>query len=207
MSFSIADLNALDQDPDQYPDDKAQYDEQEEDLPETQTGGAQSKGVINQGKTKGGNFAVRPEDQVGAADEAELMDEESGNDDGSQDPSFPARVYVTIHKPGKGAMQVETVVQDGEIVIEHVNYFSKGELADPNTMDQDWSKRHLYTGPPFGNLDEELQVLLERYLEERGVNTALALWIPEYIDFKEQKEYLNWLSSTSFEIPFVRILC
>lgn len=94
-------------------------------------------------------------------------------------------------------------MQDGEIVIEHVNYFSKGELADPKSIDQDWSKRQLYTGPPFGNLDEELQVLLERYLEERGVNTALALWIPEYIDFKEQKEYLNWLSSKCFEIHFV----
>lgn len=202
LSFSIADLNALDQDPDQYMEDKAQYDEQEEDLlPDTQSGGAQSKGVINQGKTKGGNFAVQPEDQVGAADEAELVDEESGNDDGSQDASFPARVYVTISKPGKGAMQVETTVQDGEIVIEHVNYYSTAELADSKTIEQDWSKRHLYTGPPFGNLDEDLQVLLERYLEERGINTALALWIPEYIDFKEQREYLNWLSSKSFEIP------
>jgi hypothetical protein len=26
----------------------------------------------------------------------------------------------------------------------------------------------MYTGPPFGNLDEDLQVLLERYLDERG---------------------------------------
>lgn len=199
LSFSIADLNSVDQDPDQYSEDKAQYDEQEEDLlPETQTGGAQSKGVVNQGKTKGGNFAVQSEDRVGAADEAELLDEES--DDGSQDPSFPARVYVTVQKPGKGAIQLETIVQDGEIVIEHVNYFSKAELADPKTMDQDWSKRHVYTGPPFGNLDEELQVLLERYLEERGINTALALWIPEYIDFKEQREYLNWLSSKSSKI-------
>lgn len=37
--------------------------------------------------------------------------------------------------------------------------------------------------------------MLERYLEERGINTALALWVPEYIDFKEQREYLDWLSS------------
>lgn len=103
-------------------------------------------------------------------------------------------------------MQVETVVQDGEIVIEHVHYFSKAELADPKTTEEDWSKRHLYTGPPFGNLDEDLQVLLERYLEERGINTALALWIPEYIDFKEQREYLNWLSSELSVIPYTDIM-
>lgn len=196
LTFSITDLNAIDQDPDQYSEDKAQYDEQEEyQLPDTQSGGAQSKGVINQGRTKGGNFSVKPEDQVGAADEAELQDEESGNEDASQEPGFPARVFVVIEKPGKGAMQVETIAQDGEIMIESVNYLSKAELADPQTIEHDWSKRNLYTGPPFGNLDEELQVLLERYLEERGINTALALWIPEYIDFKEQREYLNWLSS------------
>ena len=204
LTFSIADLNSIDQDPDQYSEDKAQYDEQGEDLlPDTQSGGAQSKGAINQGKTKGGNFSVQPEDQVGATDEAELQDEESGNDDGSQDPSFPARVFVVIEKPGKGALQVETVAQDGEILIEDVNYFPKAELADPQTIEHDWSKRNLYTGPPFGNLDEELQVLMERYLEERGINTALALWIPEYIDFKEQREYLNWLSSKYIKIPCI----
>lgn len=197
----------MDQDPDQYSEDKAQYDEQGEDLlPDTQTGGAQSKGIINQGKTKGGNLGAQPTDQAGSADEAELLDEESGNDDASQDPSFPARLYVMIEKPGKGAMQVETIVQDGEIVIDNVNYFPKAELADPKTIDQDWSKRNLYAGPPFGNLDEELQVLLERYLEERGVNTALALWIPEYIDFKEQREYLNWLSSKFIEVPYAGIV-
>lgn len=35
--------------------------------------------------------------------------------------------------------------------------------------------------------------MLERYLDVRGVNTALALFIPDYIDVKEQKEYLGWL--------------
>jgi complement component 1 Q subcomponent-binding protein len=54
----------------------------------------------------------------------------------------------------------------------------------------------LYTGPPFNNLDEDLQILLEKYLEERGINTRLALFIPDYIDHKEQKEYIRWLNST-----------
>ena len=95
-------------------------------------------------------------------------------------------------------MQVETVAQDGMIVIENVYYFPDAELADAKTADQDWTRRGLYTGPPFGNLDQELQVLLEKYLDERGVNTALALWVPEYIDFKEQREYLSWLASKFF---------
>ena len=52
---------------------------------------------------------------------------------------------------------------------------------------------NLYTGPPFQQLDEEVQGLLEQYLDVRGINTALALFIPDYIDVKEQKEYLGWL--------------
>lgn len=127
------------------------------------------------------------------------MDDESpSGETGDQEPSFPARVNVTIEKAGKpGAMQIETIAQDGEIVIENIYYFPKAELADAKTADLDWSRRNLYTGPPFGNLDEDLQVLLEKFLDERGVNTALALWVPEYIDFKEQREYLSWLSSKS----------
>lgn len=51
----------------------------------------------------------------------------------------------------------------------------------------------LYSGPPFQQLDEEVQSLLEQYLDVRGINTALALFVPEYIDVKEQREYLGWL--------------
>ena len=102
---------------------------------------------------------------------------------------------VTIEKPGKGAVQIETVAQDGMIAIDNVYFFPEAELADAKTAEKDWVRRGMYTGPPFGNLDEDLQVLLERYLDERGVNTALALFVPDYIDYKEQREYLNWLSS------------
>lgn len=95
-------------------------------------------------------------------------------------------------------MQIESVAQDGMINIENVSYFKNRELADGKTAELDWAKRYLYAGPPFGNLDEDLQVLLERYLEERGIDTALALFVPDYVDFKEQREYLSWLSSKSY---------
>lgn len=197
----------MDQDPDDFradPNDPSQdpalYDE---DIPEpsAQSGGANSKGAINAGRTKGGNIAVVPEDRVSPADREDLPEEEeplpAANEDDVDDdePSFPARVNVMIEKVGKGTLQIETTAQDGEIVIDNVYYFKDAELADAKTAELDWKRRNLYEGPPFGNLDEALQVLLEKYLDERGVNTALAVWVPEYIDFKEQREYLNWLSS------------
>ena len=187
----------MEQDPDQLSEDSALEDEYGDEVPtDTQSGGAQTKGTINQGHTKGGNINVAPEDRVAPADREELADDESpSGEEGAEDPSFPIRINVTIEKAGKGCMQVETIAEDGMIQIENVYYYKKAELADAQTADQNWSKRNLYAGPPFGNLDEYLQVLLERYLDERGINTGLALFVPEYVDFKEQKEYLNWLSS------------
>ena len=172
-------------------EDRAMYDEEGSEV-NMQGGGAQTKGAISQGSTKDGNINVSREGAP--ADREELRDDESPEED-EQQPSFAARVNITIEKKGvKGAVQVEAIAQDGVIVTENVYYFPKAELADAETAEADWARRGLYTGPPYGNLDEDLQVLIERYLEERGVNTALALWVPEYIDYKEQKEYLNWLS-------------
>lgn len=81
------------------------------------------------------------------------------------------------------------------IVIENVFYHKNAALATAQTAEADYERRGIYAGPPFGNLDQEVQVLFERYLEERGINTALALFIPDYIDFKEQKEYMAWLEN------------
>ncbi|MCJ1322286.1 hypothetical protein MMC15_007634 [Xylographa vitiligo] len=199
ITFSIADLNALNEDPDQYSEDKAMFDEDAGDLPEEgQSGGAQTKGTINMGRTKGGNYNIAPEDSIAPADRPELADDEfpASEDD---EPSFPARLNITIQKPNsKGAFQVEATAQDGMIVVENVYYFSDGGLAEAKSPQEEWDSRNLYTGPPYGNLDQDLQVMIEKYLDERGINTALALWVPDYIDYKEQREYLNWLSEVKY---------
>ncbi len=198
----------MDQDPDDYRqdprEDPALYDEDEDSIPENaQSGGANTKGAINAGRTKGGNIAVAPEDRIAPADREELATDDAAAANEDDEPSFPARVNVMIEKVGKGTLQIETTAQDGEIVIDNVYFFKDAELADAKTAELDWKRRNLYEGPPFGNLDEDLQILLERYLDERGVNTALAVWVPEYIDFKEQREYLNWLSSEFCPCLFV----
>lgn len=133
---------------------------------------------INQGSEE---FKVAPEDQV------EDEDLESPGE------SFPARVNVVISKDGKGALRVETIAQDGMIVIENVYYYKNAAEADAQSAEVEHKTSQMYVGPPFGNLDEDLQILFERYLDERGINTALALFVPDYIDMKEQKEYLRWL--------------
>ncbi|KAM3070029.1 Mitochondrial acidic protein mam33 [Clarireedia jacksonii] len=107
--------------------------------------------------------------------------------------SFPARVNIIIEKPNRGALAVETVADEGNIVIDNVYYYSDASFAYAKTPEKAHQRQDLYVGPPFGNLDEDLQVLLERYLDERGVNQALAIFVPDYIDLKEQREYMRWL--------------
>ncbi|CZR64197.1 related to mitochondrial acidic matrix protein [Phialocephala subalpina] len=168
ITFSIADLNSLDPEADYQ--DRAMADENEDG--------------INEGEGK--NFKVAPEDQIEGEEGAEGEEEQ---------PSFPARLNIIVEKPGKGALAVESVVQDGMVVIDNVYYYTDAAHAHAKSAEKVHERQDLYVGPPFGNLDEDLQVLLERYLDERGINTALAIFVPDYIDMKEQKEYLRWLEN------------
>jgi complement component 1 Q subcomponent-binding protein len=141
---------------------------------------------INQGSEK--DFKVSPEDSVAESDN-EMMGEDE------HDSSFAARVNIIVEKANKGALAVEAIAQSGAILIENAYFYPDASLAHAKTADKIHERQDLYVGPPFSNLDEDLQVLLERYLEERGINTALALFVPDYIDVKEQKEYVSWLTN------------
>lgn len=201
VTFSISDLtNENLQENFQNDEERALYDDEHETQGmDGQSGGANTKGAVNQGRTSGGNIRIAPEDSVSPADREELNDEPEND---GQSPAFPARVNVKVTRDGKaGAVMIEATAQDGEIIIENVYYFADASQADPSSADAEWKRRAVYAGPPFGNLDDELQVLLERYLEERGVDVRMANFVPEYVDFKEQKEYLRWLSNlkTFFE--------
>ncbi|KAJ6087430.1 hypothetical protein N7467_006344 [Penicillium canescens] len=135
-------------------------------------------------------------DDAALSDELDFQNQNQGAEELEQpEPSFPARVNVTIEKASNGALLIQTVVQDGVFQIEEVSHFAKAELAQAQTAEKDWARQSLYAGPPFENLDEDLQGLWERYLEERGLNAEFANMIPDYISVKEQKEYLRWLDA------------
>ncbi|KAF2011748.1 mitochondrial glyco protein [Aaosphaeria arxii CBS 175.79] len=167
-----------------------EYDGEIDDIVDAQSGGANSKGAINQGKSADGNIRVAPEDSVSPADREELDDEY-----GEDEQGFPAKASIRIERPGKGALAIDVLAQDGDFLIEDLWHLPSADLAAPKTAEQEWQRRSLYVGPPFSNLDEDLQILLEKYLEEREINTRLALFIPDYIDHKEQKEYIRWLKN------------
>lgn len=183
VELSISDINNMAEEEFDQSDEDAAFD----DEPEFE----QEKRTINQ--SKGGKIDVMPEDSIAPADR-------EGDSDGVEygsGPSYPIRLLVTITKPGNKAIQVTAIVADGTIDIENLTIFEKASLVDAEGNKEAREAQSLYEGPPIRNLDPELQMHLERYLEERGINAELAVFLPDFVDQKEQKEYVSWLESKS----------
>lgn len=172
IEFSISDLNLMNNEL----DDGAIYEDESADVPEaTQSGSKDSK------------------DSRPAAEQDE--DEYNIDEDNVPDPSFPAHLSIAIEKPTGGALKISGLAQDGMIILQNIVYHPNAKILKSKSAENDYQSEGLYAGPEFANLDEDLQVLFERYLDERGINTSLALFVPDYIEYKEQKEYLRWLEN------------
>jgi complement component 1 Q subcomponent-binding protein, mitochondrial len=98
-------------------------------------------------------------------------------------------------QPNKGALNIDAQAQDGEFLVEAISFYSDAKLASDLTVEADWARRGLYVGPQFETLDEKVQEQFYTYLEERGISTELALFIPELAEWKEQREYCKWLEN------------
>ncbi|ATY58786.1 regulatory protein SUAPRGA1 [Cordyceps militaris CM01] len=169
ISFSIADINNFDP----YADEAALEDE----------GLTDDLQAAESGKQRAANQDVESSDL-----ETDLDEEET---------PAPITLSIIVEKPGKtpGALAIDAAAQDGTIVVENLFYYADAKLAKLETPEAAQQRADVYPGPPFGSLDEDLQVLVERFLEERGVTQALAVFVPDYVDLKEQNEYLRWLNN------------
>lgn len=102
VAFSIVDFNTTMMEeggPEEM--DEAMLDEENMD---GQSGGGNTKGAVNQGRTSGGSFKVAPQDSVAPADREELRtprQEEDEEYDEEGQPAFPANVDVLIQRKGK----------------------------------------------------------------------------------------------------------
>lgn len=139
-------------------------------------------------------------DEDGEGSNGARKAEETGAEDGEEDldadsASVPCRLSIVVEKPGQGALSVEATAQDGGLVVDNLYYYKDAAHAHETTADAAHSAQRVYPGPAFGSLDEDLQVLLDRYLEERGITQALAVFVPDYLDAKEQREYLGFLNN------------
>jgi complement component 1 Q subcomponent-binding protein len=77
--------------------------------------------------------------------------------------------------------------QEGAFAIDNVSFYPSAALGTELTAEADWKRRGLFIGPQFETLDVGVQEELEKFLAERGINDSLALFIPEFAEYKEQK--------------------
>ncbi|KAF9975425.1 hypothetical protein BGZ73_000930 [Actinomortierella ambigua] len=140
-------------------------------------------------------YAEDFDEEGNQSQEQQQQESQDGEEDEGEVESltFPVRCLITISKPNAGSISVEAIAQDGAFIVESVANVKDNVLANSRTVEADWEKRGLYQGPPFAELDERLQVAFEHYLEERGINSDLAWFVPNYVFHKDQIEYTNWL--------------
>lgn len=167
VSFSIADITNYDP----YAEENALEEEGLEEDPNQRS--AQSNGRAN-----------------------EEIDEEL-EDDMEDEAGAPINLSIVVEKPGKteGALNIDATAQDGNIVVENLFYYADAKVAKVESPEAAQKRADVYPGPPFGSLDDDLQLLMERFLEERGITQALAVFVPDYVDVKEQREYTRWLAN------------
>nr|XP_043636498.1 uncharacterized protein At2g39795, mitochondrial-like [Erigeron canadensis]XP_043636499.1 uncharacterized protein At2g39795, mitochondrial-like [Erigeron canadensis] len=69
------------------------------------------------------------------------------------------------------------------------------EIEKVFMRDQDGMAGKPYLGPPFGDLDDEVQTSLYDFLENRGINDDLALFLHKCMQHKSKNEYIRWMGS------------
>ncbi|XP_002989311.2 uncharacterized protein At2g39795, mitochondrial [Selaginella moellendorffii] len=123
--------------------------------------------------------------RVSPYDEPE--EEEESEEDEPDTPVSQEEIHmvVTIAKGGDGpSLEISCTCSQGEIEIEKISY-----LDDESSKDDELA----YTGPVFGELDENLQKQFTKYLEARGINEELCNFLVNYMPEKERQEYIRWL--------------
>ncbi len=110
-------------------------------------------------------------------------------------PPTHAHSHARTQSGHAGALNIDAQAQDGEFLVEAISFYSDAQLASSLTVEADWARRGLYVGPQFETLDEKVQENFYRFLEERAIDADLALFIPELAEYKEQREYCNWLEN------------
>jgi complement component 1 Q subcomponent-binding protein len=116
-------------------------------------------------------------------DAAEIAgQEEDENEDDGQSVYFTA----TISKDSSDVNAVFHCLSDHEgIGIESLRFERKEGQEEDTT----------YAGPTFEDLDEDLQLSLQSFLEVRGMNEEFGSYVGMYALKKENNLYMNWLKN------------
>jgi hypothetical protein len=124
-------------------------------------------------------FNCDPDDAGGA------FEGEDGEDDGEEAPAEHP-FSVTVIKGDDDALQFHCIATDN-VEVHRITLPSDG----PDDSDAG------YMGPPFHELDEELQQAFNMYLFDRDIDSNLAEYIHMAVAHKESTEYCRWLGNVA----------
>ncbi|KAJ2127768.1 Mitochondrial acidic protein mam33 [Coemansia sp. RSA 921] len=106
---------------------------------------------------------------------------------------FAIGFTATISKNTTHMLFLELESNEGEVGVNHMRFLSNKDVSDISGMNLEWVRQKAYCGPLFGQLSDDLKENIDAFLAERNIDTGLTLFMQDYIEHKEQSEYLNWL--------------
>lgn len=112
--------------------------------------------------------------------------------------SLLCNVRVLIEKPNTNdglLLNLFLQASESSFLIDFVNYQNNVStlLNDQILPKNEFIDKFRYQGPRFSDLDESVQTGFETYLQSKGIDDELAEFIISFSEFKEEKEYRNWL--------------
>ncbi|KAE9467707.1 hypothetical protein C3L33_00388, partial [Rhododendron williamsianum] len=109
----------------------------------------------------------------------------TGNLTTEEDVTLHITLIVDIFK-GEGSKVLEFVCSAWPDSVEIQKVFMRG---------RDQMAGLPYTGPGFKELDDELQNSLYKFLEARGVNDDLAVFLHGFMKNKDKTEFIRWMGT------------
>lgn len=129
-------------------------------------------------------------------DNAEPVQSVDANGEAIEDAVEPAYITSSLlvtKAAAKKAVLVDLAAQPDGFEVTNVAVYER-TLAEKLGAEGDWARRSHYMGPQFDTLDSAVQDAFHAFLRERGVDEALAGFVVAYSEYKEQKDYVDWLS-------------
>lgn len=133
-------------------------------------------------------------------EESEVAQDNFDSEIEDYESSF-ANVKVLVSKPNSNdGLFFNLLLQDSEegFLVDYFNYKSNvSEFLTQVENEGTFLSNFEYQGPRFSNLDDSLQVTMEKYLQEKGINFDLADFIFSYAEVKEEDSYRELLNNVS----------
>jgi complement component 1 Q subcomponent-binding protein len=127
-------------------------------------------------------------------DETTFLEEIDGEEvDEMEELAARVRFTAVLTKAGKH-MVFTCISEDAQATIENValgtSAASVDDILKAGSVDD-----QQYQGPEFSELAEDLQASFQDYLQDHvGIDESVASFITMYADYREQAEYVNFLS-------------